>query len=134
MNLDSTSSLKFGHRGNPVDTPGSADTRDFWLNGGIDEPALYNRALSDQEIASIFQTGATGKCRRPIVLALAPPVNGPVRATVKGIPGLPHVLQGSSDLKNWSSLITNVPAFEVFELDAADVSVPHRFYRAVEVR
>ena len=68
------------------------------------------------------------------MLALAPPAKGAVRATVKGIPGLPHVLQGSSDLKNWSSLITNVPGLEIFEFDAADVAVPHRFYRAVEVR
>jgi hypothetical protein len=57
-----------------------------------------------------------------------------VRATVKGIPGLPHVLQRSTDLKTWTSIITNVPAFEVFELDAADVPVQHRFYRALEVR
>ena len=27
LNLDSNSSLKFGHRGNPDDTPGSTDTR-----------------------------------------------------------------------------------------------------------
>jgi hypothetical protein len=64
-NLNSTSSLKFGHRGNPTDTPGSNDTRGFYLNGLIDEPAVFNRALSTQEIQNIYnldgsaQGGAT---------------------------------------------------------------------------
>lgn len=133
VNLDSTSSLKFGHRGNPSDTPGSMDTRDFWLNGAIDEPTLYNRALSDQEIASIFQQSAAGKCRSPIVLALTPPSQGSARVTVKGIPSLPHVLQGSTDLINWSPLVTNVPTTEIFELEAVDDRIAHRFYRAIEL-
>jgi concanavalin A-like lectin/glucanase superfamily protein len=134
VNLDSTSSLKFGHRGNPSDTPGSSDTRDFWLNGAIDEPALYNRALSDQEIASIFQAGALGKCRRPVMIAFVPPASGLVRVTVKGIAGLPHVLEGSTDLINWSPLTTNVPATEIFELGAPEGTVTERFHRVVEVR
>ena len=133
VNLDSRSSLKFGHRGNPSDTPGSVDTRDFWLNGAIDEPALYKRALSDQEIAAIFQAGADGKCRRPVMLGVARAFDGNVRASVKGIPGLAHVLQVSTDLTHWSSLVTNVPGSEVFQLEATDVTSPHGFYRAVEV-
>jgi hypothetical protein len=51
--LDSTASLKLGHRGNPTDTPGSADTRQFYLNGALDEIAFYNRALSAAEIQAI---------------------------------------------------------------------------------
>jgi hypothetical protein len=31
ISLDSDSSLKFGHRGNPADTPGSEDERGFYL-------------------------------------------------------------------------------------------------------
>jgi len=62
--LDSTSSLKFGHRGNPSDTPGSVDVREFFLNGGIDEVELFvGRALSDAEIQSIFNAGTAGKCK-----------------------------------------------------------------------
>ncbi|HEY5345174.1 MAG TPA: LamG domain-containing protein [Verrucomicrobiae bacterium] len=52
-NLDSTATLKFGHRGNPMDTPGSADNREMYLNGALDEIAIYNRALSAEEIKSI---------------------------------------------------------------------------------
>jgi hypothetical protein len=62
-NLDCGASLKFGHRGNPSDTPGSWDTRNFWLNGAIDEPALYNRALTDQEIAALYAAGSAGKAK-----------------------------------------------------------------------
>ncbi|CAN5522130.1 hypothetical protein BH10ACI3_BH10ACI3_18250 [soil metagenome] len=60
-NVNSTSSLKLGHRGNPTDTPGSADTRGFYLNGRIDETSLYNRALSADEITSIFNADLAGK-------------------------------------------------------------------------
>lgn len=63
-NLTSPSSLKFGHRGNPTDTPGSTDERQFWLNGAIDEPTLYvGRALTDGEILAIYTSRAAGKCR-----------------------------------------------------------------------
>ncbi|MCI0456829.1 MAG: hypothetical protein L0Z62_07610 [Gemmataceae bacterium] len=34
-------SLKFGHRGSPADTPGSLDTRGFFLNGLLDEAHLF---------------------------------------------------------------------------------------------
>jgi N-acetylneuraminic acid mutarotase len=61
--LTSTSSLKFGHRGNPSDTPGSIDTREFFFNGRIDEVELFvGRALSDAEIQAIFNAGSAGKC------------------------------------------------------------------------
>jgi hypothetical protein len=63
-NLDSTSSLKFGHRGSPSDTPGSEDERGFFLNGRIDEVELFvGRALSDTEIQAIFDAGSAGKCK-----------------------------------------------------------------------
>lgn len=63
-NFDSTSSLKFGHRGNPSDTPGSEDTREFFLNGRIDEVELFvGRALDDTEILAIFNAGSAGKCK-----------------------------------------------------------------------
>jgi hypothetical protein len=50
LNLDSISSLKFGHRGNPIDTPGSRDESGFYLNGLIDEVRIFNYALSASEI------------------------------------------------------------------------------------
>lgn len=63
LNLDTTSSLKFGHRGNPVDTPGSIDTGGYYLHGLIDEVEIFNRALSPSEIESIYNAGSEGKCK-----------------------------------------------------------------------
>ena len=65
LNLNSTASLKFGHRGNPEDTPGSIDTRGFYLNGFIDEVEIFNRALSLSEIVSIYNAWSAGKCKIP---------------------------------------------------------------------
>jgi len=61
--LDSNSSLKFGHRGNPDDTPGSVDEGGFYLNGLIDEVEIFDRALSTSEIKAIYDSGSKGKCK-----------------------------------------------------------------------
>ena len=61
--LDNSSSLKFGHRGNPEDTPGSDDWRGFYLDGLIDEVEMFSRALSTDEIMAIYQAGSLGKCK-----------------------------------------------------------------------
>ena len=44
----------------------------FWdhkFKGLLDEPSLYNRALSSNEIASIYAAGAAGKCGPPRILS-----------------------------------------------------------------
>lgn len=72
-NVNTTSSLKFGHRGSPSDTPGSFDTRGFFLNGRIDEVELFvGRALSDSEILAIFNAGAAGKCKVTVQIDIKP--------------------------------------------------------------
>ena len=45
----------------------------FW-NGQIDEPTLYDRALSDAEIAAIYNAGSAGKC----VAQCSPVPNGAI--------------------------------------------------------
>lgn len=63
LNLDSDASLKFGHRGNPADTPGSEDESGFFLNGRIDEVDLFvGRALPRGLIQALFNAKA-GKCK-----------------------------------------------------------------------
>ena len=37
--------------------------------GLIDEPAVYNRALSAEEIAAIYNAGSAGKCQLPIIIS-----------------------------------------------------------------
>ncbi|WP_040549200.1 LamG domain-containing protein [Pedosphaera parvula] len=41
------------------------------FEGLIDEPSIYNRALSDAEIKSIYDSGSAGKC--PVVFSNQPP-------------------------------------------------------------
>ena len=40
-----------------------------YFDGLIDEPSVYNRALSDSEILAIYEAGQAGKCGRPVVLS-----------------------------------------------------------------
>jgi hypothetical protein len=64
LNLDSTASLKFGHRGNPVDIPGSQDGGGMYLNGRIDEVQFSSwRAFLPEEISAIFAAGSAGVCK-----------------------------------------------------------------------
>ena len=66
-NLDTPASLKFGHRGNPDDTPGSSDERGFYLNGRIDEVELFiGTALTVDQIHSLYAAGSAGKCKDAI--------------------------------------------------------------------
>lgn len=64
LNLDSNSSLKFGHRGTYIDTPCSEDDRGLFLNGRIDEVELFvGRALAKEEIQGIYKARRAGKCK-----------------------------------------------------------------------
>jgi len=64
LNLNSDSSLKFGHRGNPNDTDGSIDWRGFYLNGRIDEVELFvGTALSKEQIMALYAAAGRGKCK-----------------------------------------------------------------------
>jgi hypothetical protein len=49
----------------PVYFGSSGQTWDGKLNGILDEFSLYNRALSSNEIAAIYQAGSAGKCKAP---------------------------------------------------------------------
>ncbi len=66
--VSSAATLKLGHRGNPTDTPGSNDTRGFYLQGDLDEVALFSRALSAAEVRAIVDAGGAGKCKPSLVL------------------------------------------------------------------
>jgi hypothetical protein len=82
-NLNSPASLKFGHRGNPEDTPGSQDERNFYLNGRIDEVELFvGTALSPDQILALYQAGSAGKCKDQI--QPPPPLYPVIRASTSG--------------------------------------------------
>jgi len=67
-NVDSDSSLKFGHRGDPFDTPGSEDTGGFYLNGRIDEVEVFvGQALPRGLIQAVANAGSAGNCKKAAV-------------------------------------------------------------------
>ena len=62
IDADTRSSIKFGHRGAPEDTPGSVSDQGFFLNGRVDEVKLViGRALSNREIRAIVEVEASGE-------------------------------------------------------------------------
>ncbi len=98
---DSESSLKFGHRGSPDDvppTPGSEDTRGFFLDGRIDEVELFvGRALTDQEIQDIYNAGADGKCKGTTVQIDIKPGSYPNCFNINGHGVIPVAILGRTD-------------------------------------
>jgi hypothetical protein len=104
-NLDSTSSLKFGHRGSPSDTPGSEDERGFFLNGRIDEVELFvGRTLSDTEIQAIFAAGSAGKCKIVNDFVTFEPIPSTYQFTTD-ITGCPAEFVG---IFNFDATLTNI--------------------------
>jgi hypothetical protein len=45
------------------------DNNECYFDGLIDEPSVYNRALSASEIASIYRAGSLGKCSVPVIIS-----------------------------------------------------------------
>ena len=74
--------------------------------GLIDEPALYNRALSAQEIQNIYLAGAAGKCPVPPTI-VAGSTNATVTANQTAVFGV--VASGSQPLSyQWSVNNSNI--------------------------
>ncbi len=72
-NLDTSASLKLGHRGSPADTPGSTDNSGQWLDGGIDEVIYTVGAVQTGGmgllISDIYNAGSLGVCAPTSVCA-----------------------------------------------------------------
>jgi hypothetical protein len=81
-NLNSSTSLKFGHRGNLTDRPpGAVNTAKADLNGAIDEVQLYvGTGLTDTQIQGIFHDGPAGESK-PMAVRGANPAADSIIAT-----------------------------------------------------
>jgi hypothetical protein len=82
----------------------------FLLNGRIDEAAIYNRALSSNEVAAIYNAGPAGKGFPPLVLRAS--VQGPLLTIAfDGYPGKTYSVQYATDLNAGAwSVLTNITA------------------------
>ncbi len=108
--------------------------------GAIDEPALYNRALSGDEIRAIYEAGRQGKCKVPTVVSIDLSNGSPMahpELTIAGIPGQAYGIQASSSplapTNAWVGLLTNqtLSNSTAVWLDPAPAADAQRFYRAV---
>ena len=121
-----------------------------YFNGLIDELSIYNRALSADEIDSIYLAGAKGKCplpvRRPGPLPVPLQLMRSGRAadglrwtangfllTLDGLNGQGSVvLYSSTNLVSWAPIYTNPPATGSIQLlDSSSTNSSSRFYRAI---
>jgi hypothetical protein len=102
------------------------------MNGLIDEPAIYNRALSAVEIESHYLAGSVGMCKVPVLLKPTLSFPGTARLDVKGPPLKTLRLQASTNLANWIPLtiLSNFTGSAQIP-DTSAGGFPHRFYRAV---
>jgi len=127
-----------GYDSHPVVIGGDIDngTVSFLLNGGVDEAAIYNRALTASEIAAIHNAGIAGKqllSAIPRPQLLAPELVGSnINLTWTAVSNITYRLEFNPDLAtltNWSALPGDVTAASntASKLDALTPS--NRLYR-----
>ena len=76
------------------------------IGGLIDEPALYNRALSLAEVQSHFAAGALGMVKAPTIAAIGLFFPGDARLRIRGVPNRSVTIQSSTNLLSWTHLVT----------------------------
>jgi hypothetical protein len=131
-NLTADSSGNGNHAtasGSPSAAPGIAGGA-VSFNGAIDEPTLYRRALSDQEIAALHAAGDAGKVRPP-TLAFAQ-VGGVLQLVWPGQKGVSYQLQSATNLSatTWLNLGAPFPGTGGVLMTNLSISPePARFFR-----
>ena len=98
---------------------------DMQFVGDIDDVALYDYALTAEQISAHFQAVARSR-----IAATYQPATG-IALEATGIRNRGYRVEASSDLVNWSSLTTNSAPFWVNDLK---LSGPSRFYRTMLVK
>jgi hypothetical protein len=111
------------------------------FNGLIDELSIYNRALSSNEVNSIYLAGSYGKCLPPSTsfgfdtstsgLQWTP---GGLLLTLNGLSGQGFVVvYTSTNLVSWTPIYTNLSTTGSIQfLDSSATNSRFRFYRAIQ--
>ncbi len=98
----------------------------------FDSFSLLNAGPSCSElfVAKLAGLDPQSSVPAPAVLAgLRCPNGGPFQFSINGTPGLAYVVEASSDLGTWHTLVTNTLPF--LFVDETTTNFPQRFYRAV---
>jgi hypothetical protein len=107
------------------------------FQGSIDDLAIYNRALTLDEIQTLYLAGGSDPRR---VLGLTKPIRmslqmvaGEILISLRGQAGDIYTIEASSNLVNWNAVgsVTNIQGSAVFR---EGVSSQVRFYRASTLR
>ena len=109
---------------------------DCKLGGSLDEVSLYNRVLSSNEIAAIYQAGSLGKCKSPAnVQAAVSPDLDPGMSFAGGV-GQTYGVQASSNLADpngWQGVTDLTLAAQTnLWYDPPPATQAQRFYRVVQ--
>lgn len=102
-----------------------------YLLGSLDDVLTFNRALSASEIASIYNAGSAGLVRAPEFTSLTNLASGQIQINIIGQTGKSVTLRSSSDLINWSTLVTVPNTFGATNYTDSTVS-PQKFYQATQ--
>ena len=98
---------------------------DWFLAGTIDDVRVYNRALSDSEIGTLY-IAESGKARS-LEVAIET-----VRVTMNVTPGKSYLLQWSNDMRAWTNQGSSFVAESVEYQASVDVVDHGIFWRLVE--
>jgi len=103
-----------------------------WLNADLDEIAVYRHALSSNDVARIFTRGGTPK---PVLLTGRFSFVQGYRLILDGEPNASYQLETSTDLLQWTPLITlKTTSSPLVFTDPSATNYPSfRFYRAKQL-
>jgi len=98
--------------------------------GSLDELMLFNRALSQAEVASIYNAGSAGLVRAPQIVCSQFNTNGQFLINVWGFTGKTFSIQSSTDLETWAGagVLSNVNGTNQYVVNNA-TNNPAKFYR-----
>jgi hypothetical protein len=117
------------------------DARGGTFYGMIDEPAVFNRALSASEIQSIYAAGSAGICHEPPSILKQPSsqkvtlsraADGTTWLRGSAVPGRLYIIETSTNLLNWEQIgVTTINGTAAFEFQDTNAPSSMRFYRVM---
>jgi hypothetical protein len=112
--------------------------QDLFLPGMMDEISIYNRALTDVEMQTIYADGGKGKCgtgQTSATLSLESPgfaAGAQFQFQIVGGPGGAAItVQSSSDLMHWSNVWQSTGSGSPMPFTDTNNMSSRRFYRAL---
>lgn len=104
------------------------------FDGLIDELAIYDSALSNDEILRIFNAGSSGKCGpEPVIEAGSLNYNaGQFAFRITGVPNQTYKVQGAQDYVTWADIEMRTLSTPIWDFtDPNPGNLSFRFYRPV---